>query len=805
MAIVDYRLRITGMSCTSCARTLENTIGSIKGVTAVKVDYVKGEAVITYDPKATMREEIPRAIRAAGYEPHISELSLRIEGMTCASCVKRVTNALLSLPWAISASVNLATNSARVTAPVNAFDIREVNRALAEAGEYLAFIVDTESEPGIEERERRRLRFALTRLLISAVFAAITVTLAMGGRSLGLNEELSRWLQFILAAPVYFYGGWPFLRGMINTIRRFTADMNTLVGLGSSAAYWFSAVAMLAPRMLPSSLRQEGHTPIYFETAAAIIALILVGKTLEEWTKGKTAGSIRALMKLTPPTAFVIRNGDPVEVRIAEIAEKDFLLVRPGDRIAVDGVIVEGHSAVDESMVSGEPLPVEKAAGDSVLAGTVNTSGSFRFRATEVGRDTVLAQIIELVRKAQSSKAPIQGLADYISSIFVPVVLVLAIAAFGMWLAFGPAPALAYALVVAISVLIVACPCALGLATPTALVVGIGKAAENGVLIRSGEALERISGCDTLLVDKTGTLTEGRPFVTSVKPAKGNSEEEVLRLTAALEVNSEHPLAGAVVGAARERGITEFPTVADFTNHAGQGVSGKVDGAEVLVGRASLLTGHDIAVPEAVTTGTTTFIARNGALLGAISLDDRVKPDSAKAISDLKRMGYRVLMLTGDALAAAERVAGQTDVDSFIAEVMPEDKAEHVRKLQSDGLKVIMVGDGINDAPALAQADVGIAIGSGTDVAIESAEVILQRNSLADAVRAVRISRQTLKVIKQNLFWAFAYNVTLIPLAMGILYPFGGPLLKPMYAAMAMAFSSVTVVGNSLRLKLMKP
>jgi Cu+-exporting ATPase len=797
-------LPIAGMTCTSCAHTLTGTIASVQGVLNAEVDYVKGEAIVAYDPKETKREEILRVIRAAGYDPQLAELNLRIEGMTCASCVKRVTNALYSLPWVISASVNLATNSARVTAAAGGFDLREVNRALAEAGEYRAFKEDAQGETGMEERERRRLRRAIVRLTVSCILAAATVTLAMGSDALGVGKELSRWLQFALATPVYFYGGWPFLKGMVNTIRRFTADMNTLVGLGSSAAYWFSAVSMLAPGLLPAALMREGHAPIYFETAAAIIALILVGKTLEEWTKGKTAGSIRALMKLTPPTATVIRGGEPVEVPVTEVLEGDTLLVRPGDRIAVDGEIVEGHSAVDESMVSGEPLPVEKAAGDTVLAGTVNTSGSFRFRATKVGGDTVLAQIIELVREAQSSRAPIQGLADYVASIFVPSVLLLAAIAFVLWLLFGPAPALAYALVVAISVLIVACPCALGLATPTALVVGIGKAAENGILIRNGEALERISGCDTVLVDKTGTLTEGRPFVTAVKATGDFSEEEVLRLAAALEASSEHPLARAVVDAARERGISDFPSVADFTNHAGQGISGKVDGAEVLVGRASLLRERNIDVPATPPTGTTTFVARNGAILGAISLDDRVKADSAEAVAALKRMGYRVLMLTGDALAAAERVAGQTGVDGFIAEVMPEDKAAQVKQLQADGRKVIMVGDGINDAPALAQADVGLAIGSGTDVAIESAGVILLRNSLANAVRAVEISRRTLRVIRQNLFWAFAYNVTLIPVAMGVLHLFGGPLLQPMFAAFAMAFSSVTVVSNSLRLKLMK-
>ncbi len=729
---------------------------------------------------------------------------LKISGMTCATCVKRVTTALMSLSWVISASVNLATNSAHVTAAADAFDLHEANQALSRAGEYRAFTEEAKGEAGMEERERRRLRRAIVRLTLSCVLAAATLTLAMGGEYLGVGKELSRWLQFALATPVYFYGGWPFLRGMVNAIRRFTADMNTLVGLGSSAAYWFSAVGMVIPGVLPAELMHEGRAPIYFETAAAIIALILVGKTLEEWTKGKTAGSIRSLMKLTPPTATVIREGEPVDVPIREIAPDDLLLVRPGDRIAVDGEIVEGRSAVDESMVSGEPLPVEKVPGDNVLAGTVNTSGSFRFRATKVGSDTVLAQIIELVREAQSSKAPIQGLADHVASIFVPAVIVLAVIAFILWLIFGPSPTLAFALVVAISVLIVACPCALGLATPAALVVGIGKAAENGILIRSGEALERISGCDTVLVDKTGTLTEGRPFVTGLQPSDETSEDEVLRLAAALEANSEHPLARAVVDAARERGITEYPAVGDFANHAGQGVSGIVDGGEVLVGRASLFEERGITVAEIPTSGTTTYVSRGRVVLGAITLDDRVKPDSAEAVSLIKRMGYRVVMITGDVKAAAGRVASETGVDGFIAEVMPEDKAAHVKAVQEEGGKVIMVGDGINDAPALAQADVGIAIGGGTDVAIESAGVILMRNSLADAVRAVEISRQTLRLIKQNLFWAFAYNITLIPVAMGILYPFGGPLLKPIFAAFAMAFSSVTVVGNSLRLKLLR-
>ena len=806
MTTVKYSLKIAGMTCTSCARTLSRSIGSVAGVSEVQVDYVNGNARIGYDPERTQREEIPRVIRAAGYEPQLDELVLSIEGMTCASCVSRVSRALMSLPWVISASVNLSTNRASLKVAAGAFDLQEVNRALASAGEYRAYSEQPGDETELERRELRRLCIMLVRLAVSIVLSAAVVALAMAGEAMGLAENVARWLQFILATPVYFYGGWPFLKGMVNTVRRLTADMNTLVGIGSSAAYWFSAVAMLFPGIFPPSFMARGHMPVYFETAAAIIALILVGKTLEEWAKGKTSTSIRALMKLTPPTATVIRDGEPVDVPLGEVAEGNILMVRPGDRIAVDGEIVEGHSAVDESMVTGEPIPREKSAGDTVLAGTVNTSGSFRFRATRVGSETVLAQIIALVQEAQSSKAPIQGLADYVASVFVPGVLLIAVVSFVLWMLMGPEPAFIYALVVAISVLIVACPCALGLATPTALVVGIGQAAESGILIRNGEALELVSRTDTILLDKTGTITEGRPHVKSINAASGLSEKEVLRLAAGLEANSEHPLGRAVVQKAKDDGLPVDLQVENFTNHPGLGVSGEIAGARYLLGQPGLLQEHGIGIADTTaTTGTEMMLAAEGKILGSIVLDDRIKDDSRQAVAALRKLGYRLVMVTGDNRESAARVAEEAGMDDFIAKVMPADKASEVRKLQSQGHNVMMVGDGINDAPALAQADVGIAIGSGTDVAIESAGIILMRSSLLDVVRAVRISRQTLRVIKQNLFWAFAYNVALIPVAAGVLYLFGGPLLKPMYAALAMAFSSVTVVSNSLRLKLMKP
>ncbi len=791
---------IKGMDCASCARSIEGTLTSLSGVVSASVDSVNGIALVEiaegFDAAKTAQ-----MIRASGYEPVVETLTLAVEGMTCAACVKHVTHALEAFPWVISASVSLATNTASLSIIGGTLDIRAVNEALAREGEYSAKLVSDSAED-IERQEQARLRRAIIRLSISVVLAAIVVAIAMGGMAFGTHTGTTRWLEFILTIPVYFYGGWPFLRGMVMSARRFRADMNTLVGLGASAAFWFSAVSLIFPGALPASMYVHGNSPLYFETCAAIIALILVGKTIEEWTKGKTSGSLRKMMKLAPPTARVLRDGTEVEIPIAEIVVGDIVVVRPGEKVAADGTLADGNSALDESMVTGEPIPVEKAPGDRVLAGTVNTYGAFTFKAEQVGAETVLSQVIALVREAQASKAPIQGLADAIAAIFVPVVLVIAALSFIAWMIFGPQPELSHAIIAAISVLIVSCPCALGLATPAALVVGIGKAAEGGILVRNGEALEMAGKAEVALLDKTGVITEGRPEVREVIPQSSVSSDELLRLAASLEASSEHPLAQAVVRHADELKLARTE-IYDFVSHAGQGVSGTINGAEVLAGNAKFLSERGVSLPD-IGAGTQILVARAGKLLGAILLEDRTRANSPDAIADLKRMGMHTIIVTGDNAASAQRIVDEVRADEVFAGLMPQDKAAKVAEVKARGKRVLMIGDGINDAPALAAADVGIAVGRGTDIAIESAGIVLLRNSLADAVRAIRISRATMAVIRQNLFWAFAYNVVLIPIAAGVLVIFHGPQMQPMLAALAMAISSVTVVGNSLRLRLFR-
>ncbi len=791
---------IKGMDCAACARSIEGTLTLLAGVSSATADPVNGMALveITEDFDAAKAVQM---IRASGYEPVVETLTLAIIGMTCAVCVKHVTHALESFPWVINASVSLATNTASLSIIGETLDIRAINEALAREGEYSAKLVSDSAED-IERQEQARFRRAIIRLSVSVVLAASVVAIAMGGMAFGVHTASARWLEFILTIPVYFYGGWPFLRGMVMSTRRLRADMNTLVGLGASAAFWFSAVSLIFPGTLPASMYVHGESPLYFETCAAIIALILVGKTIEEWTKGKTSGSLRKLMKLAPPNARVMRNGVEVEIPIAEIEVGDIVVVRPGEKIAADGTLVDGNSALDESMVTGEPIPVEKAPGDRVITGTVNTYGAFTFKAEQVGSETVLSQVIALVREAQASKAPIQGLADAISAFFVPVVLVIASLSFVAWMMFGPSPALSHAVIAAISVLIVSCPCALGLATPAALVVGIGKAAEGGILVRNGEALEMAGKAEVVLLDKTGVITEGRPEVREAIPQAGVTAYDLLNIAASLEANSGHPLAQAVVRKAAELKLPKSD-IHDFVSYAGLGVSGVNNGVEVLAGNAKFLSERGIALPF-VAAGTQIFVARAGKLLGTILLEDRTRADSPDAIADLKRMGMHTIIVTGDNAASAQRIVEEVRANEVFAGLMPADKAAKVAEVKARGKRVLMIGDGINDAPALTAADIGIAVGRGTDIAIESAGIVLLRNSLADAVRAIRISRATLAVIRQNLFWAFAYNVVLIPIAAGVLTLFNGPQMQPMLAALAMAFSSVTVVGNSLRLRLFR-
>jgi len=744
--------------------------------------------------------------------------SFTVSGMSCASCVSRVEKSLQGLPGVISVSVNLASNRAVVEHTANA-EIPAMLRAVADAGYQIETAAAEEGRADIfSQREMLEIR---NQFVFSLCVAAVVMALSMTG---ALDYAWKPYLLWALATPVQFRAGLRFYRGAWGALKHGAADMNTLIAVGTSAAYLYSVAVVLFPHFFAAAGMGHG---LYFDTSCMIIALILMGRFLESRAKGQTSESIKKLIGLRPDRATAIRGGKEVDLPVEEVVAGDILLVKPGEKLPVDGIVSEGFSTVDESMLTGESMPVEKKAGDGVTGATLNMTGSFRFRATRVGRDTVLAQIIRLVDEAQGSKAPIQRLADIIAGYFVPAVIAIAVITFFIWLIIGPQPSFTYALLNFVAVLIIACPCALGLATPTAIIVGTGKGAEYGILIRNGESLEHTHKITAVMLDKTGTLTPGKPLLTDIIVIPPFSREEALRMAAAAERNSEHPLAQTIVRFAQEKGLA-VPQAESFQALPGLGIRAGVEGHAVLVGNSALMQDNGIETVAADRAAedlwnqgkTVLFLSVDKRLLGLFALSDTLKPDAAAAVSAMKKMGLRIAMLTGDNARAANFIAGQAGIDTVIAEVLPENKASEVLKLQQTGQVVAMVGDGINDAPALAQADIGIAMGTGTDVAVETGDITLMRGELGGVVTAISLSRQSMRTIKQNLFWAFAYNVILIPVAAGILYPFFSAgnvpsglqfifgrygFLNPMLAALAMAASSVTVVSNSLRLKGFKP
>jgi len=750
--------------------------------------------------------------------PATEKTTFSVSGMSCASCVSRVEKSLRDLPGVVSVSVNLASNRAIVEHTRDA-DIAGMLRAVADAGYGIEVVTAEEGrEDGASQREISLLR---NQFVFSLCVAAVVMLLSMTDM---LDYAWKPYLLWALATPVQFWAGLRFYRGAWGALKHGAADMNTLIAVGTSAAYLYSVAVALFPHFFAAA--GIGHG-LYFDTSSMIIALILMGRFLESRAKGQTSEAIKKLIGLRPNTAMVVRGEQEVEVPVEEVVAGDILLVKPGQKVPVDGIVSEGYSAVDESMLTGESMPVEKKAGDSVTGATLNLTGSFRFRATRVGKDTVLSQIIRLVDEAQGSKAPIQRLADIIAGYFVPAVIAIAVVTFLIWLIIGPQPSFVYALLNFVAVLIIACPCALGLATPTAIIVGTGKGAEYGILIRNGEALERTHRITTVMLDKTGTLTLGRPRLTDINAVPPFSEDEALRLAAAAERNSEHPLAQAVVKSAQERGLA-VPGPLTFQALPGLGIKAGAEGHTITIGNKTLMQENGIetgAVDRVAETlwnqgKTVLFLSVDNRIAAVLALSDTIKPEAAAAVSAMKKMGLRVMMLTGDNARAAEYVAAQVGTDGVIADVLPENKSSEVLKLQQEGRVVAMVGDGINDAPALAQADIGIAMGTGTDVAMETGDITLMRGDLGGIVTAISLSRRTMSTIKQNLFWAFAYNVILIPVAAGILYPFFSAgnvppglqfifgrygFLNPMLAALAMAASSVTVVSNSLRLRGFKP
>ncbi|MGT2711383.1 heavy metal translocating P-type ATPase [Streptococcus oriscaviae] len=809
--------RVAGMTCASCAMAIEKAIGKMDGVTEVTVNLATEEASLVFDESKVSEEMIAQAVTKAGYELVEERVEERysIEGMTCASCAMAVEKAISKLAGVKQASVNLATETLWLVYDQKQLNSGQVIAAVEKAG-YHALVQEVslpaESQ---EEKKVQHIKELWQRFVWSAVFTLPLLYIAMGpmlpfgGLPLPgfLHQPVNFALvQLFLVLPVVYLGR-SFYQTGFRTLFQGHPNMDSLIAIGTSAALLQGLVMTYLLLTNQVDLGHGGHPELYFESAAVILALITLGKYMEAVSKGKTSEAIKHLLNLAPKTARVLRSGQEMEIPLEQVRVGDSILVRPGEKIPVDGEITEGSSTVDESMLTGESLPVAKTVGDMVVGASINKNGSFRFTATKVGQDTTLAQIVKLVEEAQGSKAPIAQLADRVSAVFVPVVMTLAALSGLAWWLLGQESWI-FALSITISVLVIACPCALGLATPTAIMVGTGKGAENGLLFKSGPALEGLEKVDTIVFDKTGTITQGQPLVTDVLLFADATEEEILQLAASAEQFSEHPLGQAILDSCKQ---ADLPLLAasDFQALPGRGILVTIAEQTVRLGNAKLMKEAGLAFSQAEAAARTLaaqgktpiFLARNHQCLGLIAVADPIKETSRSAIKALHKMGLRLVMLTGDNQTTAQAIAEQVGLDQVISEVLPEDKARQVKKLQEAGQKVAMVGDGINDAPALAQADVGLAIGSGTDVAIESADVVLMRSDLMDVPRAVGLSQATMRTIKQNLFWAFAYNILGIPIAMGLLYLLGGSLLNPMFAGAAMSLSSVSVVLNALRLK----
>jgi Cu+-exporting ATPase len=810
-------LKIDGMTCAACAKAVERTSKKLPGVVEANVNFATEKLNISYDETQVKLEDIQNAIEKAGYKALVetSNKTLKIEGMTCAACAKTIERITKKLPGVVEANVNFATEKLNISFEPSKVRTSDIKKAI-EKGGYKA-LEDESNVDNDKAKKEKEIKALWNRFIVSAIFSVPLFLIAMVPM---IAEELNYMLpaaidpmvhpeayaiiQLILVIPVMISGKKYFTVGL-KSLAHLTPNMDSLISIGTAAAFLYSIFSVYQIMLLGNV-----DYVMYFESAAVILTLITLGKYLESVTKGKTSEAIKKLMGLAPKTAIIVRENVEIEIPIDEVEVGDIVVVKPGEKMPVDGQVVSGTTLVDESMLTGESMPVEKAIGDKIIGASINKNGSIHYKATRVGKDTALAQIITLVENAQGSKAPIARMADIISSYFVPVVIAIAILSSLAWYLSGET--MVFSLTIFISVLVIACPCALGLATPTAIMVGTGKGAEYGVLIKSGVALETAHKIQTIVFDKTGTLTQGKPKVTDIVTVEGIDEAYLLKIAASAEKGSEHPLGEAIVKGAEERSL-ELVKVEKFKAIPGYGIEVSIEGNKILLGNRKLMVEREISLEQlegisnklAEEGKTPMYIAIENKISGIIAVADTVKENSKKAIEILHSMGIEVAMITGDNKRTAAAIAKQVGIDRVLAEVLPEDKANEVKKLQAEGKKVAMVGDGINDAPALAQADIGIAIGSGTDVAMESADIVLMRSDLMDVPTALQLSKKTITNIKQNLFWAFGYNILGIPVAMGVLHLFGGPLLNPIIAALAMSFSSVSVLSNALRLKGFKP